>query len=292
MGVDDKILQQLILFGMTEYEAKVYVALTQKGPQKASSLAQASGIPRPHIYSTLKTLQEKGLIMAIPKNVAEYQARAPGEALNKLLEARKRSVEELELIGKDLTQKLENKDKAHDGEGDKMLPLTVYQGHWNIINISREMLGRSKYRCDIITNDPYDPQFTDRTYEREILDLKKRGVALRVVMPIINENLPIMEKLAGIASLRHSTSLETAALPGGEQFSDSRLRVIIIDDTESMFIMLNEEGGQEFALHVKYKELVKITSLFFFYFWNGAPDMAKRLAALRSAPVDRVGSPK
>ncbi len=292
MGVDDKILQQLILFGMTEYEAKVYVALTQKGPQKASTLAQASGIQRPHIYLTLKTLQEKGLITVIPKNVAEYQARAPGEALNKLLEERKRSVEELEMIGKDLTQKLENKDKAHDSDGDKMLPLNVYQGHWNIINISREMLGRSKYRCDIITNNPYDPQFMDRTYEREILDLKKRGVALRVVMPIINENLPIMEKLASIASLRHSTSIETAALPGGEQFSDSRLRVIVVDDTESMFIMVNEADGQEFALHVKNKELVKITSLFFFYFWNSAPDIVKRLETLKNAPVKPVGTPE
>ena len=196
------------------------------------------------------------------------------------------------MIGKDLTQKLETKDKAYDSENNKMLPLNVYQGHWNIINISREMLGRSKHHCDIITNDPYDPQFTDRTYEREILDLKKRGVTLRVVMPIINENLPIMEKLADIASLRHSTSLETAALPDGEQFNDSRLRVIIIDDTESMFIMLNEDGGQEFALHVKYKELVKITSLFFFYFWNGAPDMAKRLEVLRSTPVKHVGLPE
>jgi hypothetical protein len=196
------------------------------------------------------------------------------------------------MIGKDLAQKLESKDKAHEGEGDKTLPLNLYQGHWNIINISREMLGRSKYRCDIITNDPYDPQFMDHTFEREISDLKKRGVALRVVMPIINDNLPVIEKLAGVASLRHSTSLETAALPGGEQFSDSRLRVIVIDDNESMFIMVNEDGGQEFALHVKYKELVKITSFFFFYFWNSAPDMAKRLATLRCAPADPARSPK
>ncbi len=212
MGIDNKILQQLISFGMTEYEAKVYVALTQKGPQKASALAQASGISRPHIYSTLKTLQEKGLITMIPKNVVEYQARAPGDALNKLLEERKRSVEELELIGKDLAQKLENKDKTHDGEGDKLLPLNVYQGHWNIINVTREMLGRSKSHCDIITNDPYDPQFTDRSYEREMQDLKKRGITLRVVIPIINENLAIMESLASIASIRHSNSLETVKL--------------------------------------------------------------------------------
>lgn len=285
MGIDDKTLQQLISFGMTEYEAKVYVALTQKGPQKASALAMVSGIPRPHIYSTLKTLQEKGLITAIPKNVAEYQARAPGEALNKLLEERKRSVEELELIGKDLAQKLENKDKSHDVEGEKLLPLNVHQGHWNIINISREMLGRSKYHCDIITNDPYDPQFIDRTYERELLDLKKRGIAMRIVMPIVNENLSILEKLIPIATVRHSNSLDLIDSPEGKQFNSSRLRVVTIDDTESLFVMLNEDDGQEFALHVKQKELVKITSLFFFYFWNSAPEAAKRLEALGNIPA-------
>ncbi len=288
MGVDDKILQQLISFGMTEYEAKVYVALTQKGPQKASALALISGIPRPHIYSTLKTLQEKGLITAIPKNVAEYQARPPGEALNKLLEARKRSIEELEMVGKDLAQKLESKDKAHDSESDKLLPLTVYQGHWNIINISREMLGRCKYHCEMITNDPSDPQFIDRTFEREITDMKNRGVVIRVVMPIISENLPIIEKLASMAIIRHSNSLETMDLPIGQQISSSRLRVILVDDNESMFVMLNDDDGQEFAIHVKHRDLVKITSLFFFYFWNSSPDMAKRLDILEGPQVDHV----
>lgn len=292
MGVDNKILLQLISFGMTEYEAKVYVALTQKGPQKASALALASGIPRPHIYSTLKTLQEKGLITAIPKNVAEYQARAPGEALNKLLEERKRSIEELELIGKDLAQKLENKDKSHDSEGEKLLPLNVHQGHWNIINISREMLGRSKNHCDIITNDPYDPQFTDHTYDREILEMKKRGIAMRVVIPIVNENLLLIEKLMSIATVRHSRSRETMKLPEGKQFSSSRLRVVIIDDAESLFVMLNEEDGQEFALHVKQKDLVKITALFFFYFWNSAPEAAKLIEVLGKTPIDPAGSPK
>jgi HTH-type transcriptional regulator, sugar sensing transcriptional regulator len=288
MGVDSKILQQLISFGITEYEAKVYVALTQKGPQKASAVALISGIPRPHIYSTLKTLQEKGLIIAIPKNVAEYQARAPGEALSKLLEERKRSVEELEAIGKDLVQKLENKDKAHDVEGDKLLPLNLYQGHWNIINLSREMLGRSKYRCDIMTNDPYDQQFTDRTYEREILDLIKRGIAMRVVIPVISENMPIIENLANIASVRHSNVLETLETPEGKQYSNLRLRVIIIDDSESLFIMLNDADGQEFALHVKQKDLVAITSYFFYYSWNNAPELVKRLDLLEGAPYDRV----
>ncbi len=68
--------------------------------------------------------------------------------------------------------------------------------------------------------------------------------------------------------------------------------MIVIDNTESMFIMLNEEDGQEFALHVKQKELVKITTLFFFYFWNSAPDISKRLEALKNAPAKHIVSPK
>ena len=88
MEIDKKAVSSLTSFCLTEYEAKVYLALATKGVQKASMLADVSDIPRPHVYSVIKLLHEKGLIIIIPEKVAKYQAVPIDTVLKKLLQDR------------------------------------------------------------------------------------------------------------------------------------------------------------------------------------------------------------
>ena len=92
MEMDKKAVEALTSFGLTEYEAKVYLTLVLKGVQKASALADMSDIPRPHVYSVIKLLHEKGLIIIIPEKVTKYQALPLDAVLNKLLEERMDSI--------------------------------------------------------------------------------------------------------------------------------------------------------------------------------------------------------
>ena len=283
MDIDNTTLHQLVQFGLTEYEAKVYATLIHKGPQKASALAIASEIPRPHVYATLKSLQEKGMILLIPKKVVEYEATPPEEALEKLIEDRKRSLEKLELIGKDLAQKLENRDKAREAEDERLLPLNMCEGHWNILNIARDMLSRCKTNYDVITNNPRDSQFSSRDFDREMQELYKRPIAMRVVLPIVPENVEILKKLGNKVTIKHSIGPEVAPFSDGLTSRNSHLRVIIIDSREALFVMADEDG-REFALHIKHKDLVKITMVFFNHVWNNSQDFADRLRELDSSP--------
>jgi HTH-type transcriptional regulator, sugar sensing transcriptional regulator len=58
----DKIHRTLKEIGLSDNEAKVYIASLQQGPANASTLATQSGVKRTTIYSTLESLQEMGLI--------------------------------------------------------------------------------------------------------------------------------------------------------------------------------------------------------------------------------------
>ena len=61
MVVNTEAQGLLIDLGLTEYEARAYVALMQCQPATAYELSRISGIPSSKIYETVSRLEEKGL---------------------------------------------------------------------------------------------------------------------------------------------------------------------------------------------------------------------------------------
>ena len=58
----ESIIESLEKFGLTRYEAKAYIGMTNLISGKAEEIARASEIPRSKIYNTLKQLDKKGFI--------------------------------------------------------------------------------------------------------------------------------------------------------------------------------------------------------------------------------------
>jgi sugar-specific transcriptional regulator TrmB len=78
-------IQDLQSLGFSEYEARAYVALLQRGPLTGYQLAKASGIPRPNIYPVLDRLQERGAVgrLEVPDGT-QYTALPAEEMLQRL----------------------------------------------------------------------------------------------------------------------------------------------------------------------------------------------------------------
>jgi|GEM_PF-1243449 len=68
----DERLKKLMDMGLTEYQARVYLALLKLGKTTAGEIPSESKVPRTRIYSTLKGLHEKGLVEIIPEKPAKY----------------------------------------------------------------------------------------------------------------------------------------------------------------------------------------------------------------------------
>jgi sugar-specific transcriptional regulator TrmB len=85
VGVDAHLHLQAL--GLTEYEARAYVALLSLGRAAPSAIARHSKIPRPKVYETLERLEARGLatrtqpspIEYAPLSAREYLARAERE---------------------------------------------------------------------------------------------------------------------------------------------------------------------------------------------------------------------
>ncbi|MBS3127573.1 hypothetical protein J4410_00325 [Candidatus Woesearchaeota archaeon] len=120
--MDLQILQET---GLTEGEAKVYLALLELGSATSGPIIEKSGISRSIIYQLLEKLIQKGLVSYITKEKTKYfQAAQPQKLLDfieereKQLQNNKKKVEQLlpELL---LKQSIAKQSEANLFEGFK-----------------------------------------------------------------------------------------------------------------------------------------------------------------------------
>jgi len=86
----DELLARLDL---REYETQALRELLTLGRSTAPNLAEATGIPRARIYEVLSELADRGFIEVIPGRPKEYQAKHPGEILDRAVENERQDYE-------------------------------------------------------------------------------------------------------------------------------------------------------------------------------------------------------
>lgn len=76
----EKILNALISLGLSDKEAKIYIALYKIGEGTAYEVAKESGIKRPTVYILMESLRKRGLALVIPHAKKQlYVAKNPKE---------------------------------------------------------------------------------------------------------------------------------------------------------------------------------------------------------------------
>lgn len=79
--MSDIAVAQLQALGFSEYEARAYVALLQRGALTGYQLARESGIPRPNIYAVLERLQRRGAVVSVQVEEGIRYAALPAEEM-------------------------------------------------------------------------------------------------------------------------------------------------------------------------------------------------------------------
>ncbi len=80
----DLLISELLELGLTEYEAKIYLALLRENPATAYELGKSSGVPTSKIYEVLNKLIEKGVTSIVDEGKTKrYCPVDPEEFLDK-----------------------------------------------------------------------------------------------------------------------------------------------------------------------------------------------------------------
>ncbi|MEM0498281.1 MAG: helix-turn-helix domain-containing protein [Methanothrix sp.] len=166
--------------GLTEYEARVYTALTRLKAGIASEIHQISGIPRPAVYGALKRLVMRGIVEVQPSKPMRYRVADPAAALERLkssfmtdAEAALHALEEV---------------YSADGSGrEEEMGIWVHQGAGRVCEKVVEVLSRAE-RDILIINPALLESLGDlynifRHVNEIIKNIHERSVSIRAVSP-------------------------------------------------------------------------------------------------------------
>lgn len=112
-------IEELINAGLSENEAKVYLAALELGETSVYRLAKKSGVKRTTTYLAVESLKEKGLINAFQKNDVTICYAENPKKLTDVLEEKKKALDKImpELLA--FTNLIDKKPKIRFFEGNE-----------------------------------------------------------------------------------------------------------------------------------------------------------------------------
>ncbi len=141
LGISDateNLVPSMREFGLTEYETKIYLTLSNRQIASASELSRVSGVPYTKVYSVLSSLTGKGLVEIMRGKPAVYRIINPERALRTLKESKivgvSRAYEE---VVSSLRKIRSNESRPNDDEHGASWNIS---GKRNVINKLREEL--------------------------------------------------------------------------------------------------------------------------------------------------------
>ena len=91
----EKIRNELINFGLTKSQAKVFIYLGKYGSKTASEIAKALQLPRTETYHLVNSLQNMGLVVAELSHPTKYTAMDMKEAVITLVKQEQERIDVL-----------------------------------------------------------------------------------------------------------------------------------------------------------------------------------------------------
>ncbi len=90
--VENKIVQEIVALGFSEYEARAYCALLKRQPATAYEISKESGIPSSKVYEVIGRLLERGVLL--PMQGEGKKKRYLPVPVNEFLESHRQKIEQ------------------------------------------------------------------------------------------------------------------------------------------------------------------------------------------------------
>ncbi|MFC6826293.1 TrmB family transcriptional regulator [Halopelagius fulvigenes] len=117
--------------GLTEYEARCFIALNRVEQATAKEISQLSDVPRSRVYDTVDKLHKRGLVDVQQSDPRQYRAVSKEQAFEKLRSSFDENVEEadaaLEGVGSAETQEQKGTWSIADAEHIEDRILTLFE---------------------------------------------------------------------------------------------------------------------------------------------------------------------
>ncbi|THE66858.1 TrmB family transcriptional regulator [Salinadaptatus halalkaliphilus] len=170
--------------GLSEYEARAYRALLNTGPTTAKELSRASDVPMGRIYDVLNSIEQYNLVRSqTASRPKKYVAVEPSTALDRLLDDKKRELEEKAEQYESIVDDLANELDAAEPVEEQFWTAAV--GPDETLDLLLERLAAADDHIVMVTADPIpqrDMQAVSEEVNAQLEDALDRGVSIDVLM--------------------------------------------------------------------------------------------------------------
>jgi sugar-specific transcriptional regulator TrmB len=258
-----KLVNELTYFGLTTNEAKIYLALLQLRQGTARSISKVAEIPRQEIYRVVPKLMKRGLIETTATKPEHFIAVPPSKVLTQLVAYMKEDatskITVLEQKTKDLQSELEKVEgKSFGFSAPPPVHYVCISGDRLINERIGDMLDRSKR--EVLWVSPKLEIRKAVVYDRDEMLRKcaRRGVKVRILTEVSEDNIEETKKLAKFAEIRHVSNLSSL--------------MTIIDDKEIMMGSAVRSGYDDLIHELWTDDQQQVSTMreFFEKVWNEA----------------------
>lgn len=266
-------------------DAKVYVFLAKKGPQKAGDLAKCLKIPKQSIYFIIKKLQSDGIVTSTVERPARFSAVPFEKVLDLFVNGK---MEEAKRIQRNRDEILLDWQSIALTETDQDTPkFAVLKGRNAIYSKIQQMVEQTeKHLAAMITV----PNFlrANQLGFLEAISVKSKKGGLRFRLLTESSEKDINKIISVIKTLpKLSYGLEIRAPDLGLKISS---RMIIRDDKEAVFFIdrganFSDPDKNEVCLWTDCGSLVHSFAGVFEDLWLNASDIQKRIGEIESGKL-------
>jgi sugar-specific transcriptional regulator TrmB len=253
----DSTIKGLVEVGLTLNEARCYLALLNTGPATAAELAKVSGVPRPKVYATLKSLEQRSFSYPSADQVTKFRPVDPELALAELTRSReheRRLADERDRqLRSELVSVLPPPPEQPVEERGEIMRLTGSRGS----TIYEQMIESAERRVDIVHGLPMLQESSH--FNQFEVAAAKRGVQLRVLFPDVE--LAVEHRYGEIAEAGGEVRVARGA----------PLKLLIRDRVEAMVALRNPgDPLHPTCVAISHADLVAPLQLLFSREWRPA----------------------
>ena len=267
----EKILKTLEELGLTRLEAKIYIFIAKRGPQKASDISKTLKISKQQLYPSIKSLQSKGIVNSSIEHPARFSATSFEKTLDLFAQAKLKEAKNIQQNKKDLLTDWQS--IAVKAAEDSSAKFTVIEGRKYVYAKIQQMINETKKQLSTVTTVPS----LMRAYQYGILD------------PVFNHSLKSKVKFRFLAEVTEQnfdsikTLTEKAPQTGFNlkgRNSELGLRLsprMVIRDKEELLFFTTPDIEEYSCLWTNCEELVQSFSAVFEELWLNSTDIKNNI---------------
>lgn len=195
----------LIEFGFTALQSRVYLALLRLGNARAGNLSSVTGIVRPEVYRILRELSSQSLVQRTPGAPSTYTATSPDRGLSLLIDRHRRRLVDLERKKASLVKVLESFPRNEDGNIEGRFRVIV--GADNVVSNAKQMISDAKHEYAAIMSKYALKRARKDDVTRVLSSAHRRNLRIRMISEIDESNSAIADSISKFVELRRSNEL-------------------------------------------------------------------------------------